>query len=82
MYSDNIQIFKRGYIYLVNSLEREQTIKEFTSNFSINYNGKIDDQRQKLINNNITINIKLLDENDNEITKIVEVSLETIKNKK
>lgn len=77
--SNNIIIVKQGYINLINQLETEQKIWEFLNNFRINHNAKmINVSRQNLINNNITITLKLLDVNDNVIVNKIKISLQKV----
>lgn len=75
----NYYLFKYGYLYLTNSMEEEKNIKEFFDDFNINYNGQIELSRNKIVKNNVVINIKFLDQNNNEIVKKIEFSLEPIK---
>lgn len=77
--SDNSYLFNYGYLYLINIVGKEKTIKEFFDNFNINYNGQIDISRSKIVKNNIVINIKFLDQNNDEIVKKIKFSLEPIK---
>ena len=77
--SGNNYLFNYGYLYLINQIEKEQTIKEFSNNFTINYNSQSKFIRNKIIKENIVINIKFLDKNNKEIVKKIELSLESIK---
>lgn len=78
--SGNTYLFRYGYLDMINVMDEEKTIKEFFITFNINYNTQIDISRRKLLKNNIVINIKFLDHNNNEINKKIEFSLEPIKN--
>lgn len=77
--SGNNYLFRYGYIHMTNIMDEEKTIKEFFENFNINYNAQIDISRSKIVKNNIVINIKFLDQNNNEINKKIEFLLEPIK---
>lgn len=77
--SGNNYLFNYGYLYLINQIEKEQTIKEFSNNLTINYNSQSRFIRNKIVKNNIVINIKFLDQNNNEIIKKIEFLLEPIK---
>lgn len=78
--SSNTYLFRYGYIHMTNLMDKEKTIKEFFSSFVINYKDKTKLKKNKIIKNNIVVNIKFLDQNNNEINKKIEFSLEPIKN--
>lgn len=79
VHSNDVTIFKRGYIYLTNQLDNEIPINEFTKKFNINHNGKTVIKRQEIIDNNLFITLKFLNYNDDLITKDIKIKLSDTK---
>ena len=75
VHSNNVTIFRRGYIYLTNQLDNELTIKEFFKEFKINHNNKLNVIRQKIIDNDMIITFKFLDMNNQEIIKDIKIKM-------
>lgn len=76
--SNGKYLFGYGYINLINIIDEEQTIEKLFENFLINYKGQSNLLRNKIVKNNIIITIKFQDQNNNEIIKDIEFSLDTI----
>lgn len=79
VHSNNVTIFRQGYVYLLNQLEIEQKIWEFLIDFTINYDDKINIARQEIVNKNLNITFKFLDIENNLITENIEISLLNIR---
>lgn len=72
---NNNLLFGYGYIGEMNFLEKPISIEEFSRTFKINYNGKISLTREEIINNNITISFKFLEEDNTETIKNINIRL-------
>ena len=75
-------IFGYGYNPTTNSIEKEDSIKNFNQNFKINYKGQTNFTNEELLENNITIIIKYLDIHYEEIIKNIELNLFLIEKNK
>lgn len=71
-----------GYMDMFNNMEEEYTVKDFSEKFNINYNGPTNLLKNKIIQNNITITLRFLDSQDNEIIKKIEIALIPLKSQK
>jgi len=76
--SDDI-ILSYGYIPTIQSLNYETKVSEFSNIFIINYNINIEFDKNKIINNGLTLIITFLDKNDNLIKKNIPMTLSTYK---
>ena len=79
--SDEENIFRKGYIPLTNLIDKPTSIKNFTKNFNINYNGKTNLKRTNIVNKDISINFIFLDENNNEIRKEIKLKFSELDKK-
>lgn len=73
--SNSNYIFRNGYIDLADYMDENLSIKEFMKNFNINYLGKTELKRNKILKDGIEIDFIFLDENNNQINKKVTLSI-------
>lgn len=73
--SNGTFIYGFGYSPNGDILEKGRTIQEFTEQFEIKYSGDSDLTRKEIIDNDLNITLKLIDEDGKEITKEIEAVL-------
>lgn len=73
---NNKIIFGYGYIDSMNLLEKPISIEKFSNTFNVSFDTKTNIKAKKMIENNIELKLKLLDNNKNEITKIISLLFE------
>lgn len=77
--TNNLHIYRYGYLNNITFLENNISIEELSKNFSISYKGETNISRQYIVENNIIIEIKFLDENSQEFTEKIEIFLSKAK---
>ena len=75
--TNNEFIFRYGYNLTTNNLERSITIDEFASDFNMNHTVENTTTRKAILKNNFDVTFRFINENNEEITKKIEIQLKT-----
>lgn len=72
---DDEFLFRYGYMHDINGLDTIMSIKEFENKFNTNNIIQTKIKRRKILNNNIILTLRFVTENNEEITKNIELIL-------
>ncbi|MBQ2873191.1 MAG: helix-turn-helix transcriptional regulator [Bacilli bacterium] len=74
--SSNEYLFRYGYIYDIEAMDEIVSISEFADTFNANHNTQIALKRSEMLENNVVMTFRFLTDNDEEITKEIEIKLD------
>lgn len=69
-------LFRYGYLYNINAIEEIMTMAELINKFNINHTVKTKLKRQDILKKNLVIELRFLTEDEEEITKKIEIKFE------